>query len=343
MLSIFTMYGMNLSTTLLRAIWLSSLLLAQRLQREDYCGPQGRYQIESILGKGGYGITYKAYDWQWQTYVAIKESRPEKADHLRRECALVNFIEEHRNIPDIYEAFIQNGCYYYVMELAGEVSLRQIIDYRPEWLTEEHIRYVMQEVAEALDFIHKRGLIHCDVKPDNIMLKDSSNGVQVYLIDFGAACAQGRGNCPGQYTPAYASPEQYRQGCKGVQADIYAFGATFYHALTRREPPSAPERLRKNAPLSIQTLRPDVSPKLAQLIESCMNLYPQSRPSNMQVILKQLSNIRDEDLSHQNKSGDHGDEDIDWIAYIITMGGGGMLLLLWLLGGGDNKKSDKRS
>ena len=238
-----------------------------RTLQENTTLQEGKYRIISVLGQGGFGITYLAEQTMLERRVAIKEfymkelcSRDGSTSHVTigtegsRETVTrfrEKFLKEarniaklnHPNIVKIIDVFEENGTAYYVMEYAEGGSLADKVK-REGYLSESvATRYIMQ-VAEALAYVHARKMNHLDVKPANIMLTGTDTAV---LIDFGLSKQYNVGGQQTSTTPVgisegYAPMEQYKQGGVGEfspETDIYALGATFFKLLTGKTPPSA--------------------------------------------------------------------------------------------------------
>ncbi len=267
---------------------------------------QGKYRINSELGRGGFGVTYAATQLMLGSLVAIKEmfpsgcirqgmtiTPPTTLDSTGWQQAKNDFIAEARalarfNHPDIVrvlDLFEANGTAYMVMEhLEGE-TLQAKID-RQGRLSPLVVSSLAQRVAQGLDLVHSAGLLHRDLKPDNIFIERSG---RVVLIDFGSA----RGFVTGKtvrhtqlVTPGYAPMEQYGNAAKfGPYTDFYALGATLYHALTGEMPPSAPDRL-VGEPL--KALPFSVPVELRRVIEQSMQIKVADRPQHAKDILALL-------------------------------------------------------
>lgn len=230
----------------------------------------GKYKIERVLGQGGFGITYLATVHSSLRKVAIKEfffkqycGREENTSNvyvpLIENIKLVSkfrakFLKEaitlkglnHKNIVKVYESFEENNTAYYVMEYVDGSSLKKMLDQRGAIGESEAIGYINQ-VADALEYIHARRIMHLDIKPDNIML---GNNGQVTVIDFGVSkLYDDTGNGLTYTTPVgtskgYSPFEQTYDG--GVssfspQSDVYALAATLYKLLSGVTPPPSPE------------------------------------------------------------------------------------------------------
>ncbi len=227
----------------------------------------GKYKIISVLGQGGFGITYLAEQTMLERKVAIKEffmkdfcERSEVTSHItlgtESSRKTVNrfrekFLKEARNIAKfdhpgivrIYDIFEENGTAYYVMDYIDGESLGDMIKRSGTIPEAEATRYIIQ-AAEALAYIHERKMNHLDIKPANIMINRKNESV---LIDFGLSKQYDAGGQQTSTTPVgisegYAPMEQYKKGGVGEfspQTDIYALGATFFKLLTGKTPPSA--------------------------------------------------------------------------------------------------------
>ncbi len=235
--------------------------------RENTTLQGGKYRIISVLGQGGFGITYLAEQTMLERRVAIKEfymkelcGRDGSTSHVTigtegsRETVTrfrEKFLKEarniaklsHPNIVKVIDVFEENGTAYYVMEYAEGGSLADKVK-RESYLTEPvATRYILQ-VAEALAYVHAKKMNHLDVKPANIMLTGTDTAV---LIDFGLSkqynvVGQQTSTTPVGISEGYAPMEQYKQGGVGEfspETDIYALGATFFKLLTGITPPSA--------------------------------------------------------------------------------------------------------
>ena len=229
----------------------------------------GKYRIERILGQGGFGITYLATDVTLNRKVAIKEfflkefclrntmasvfvSNPTNSEFVER--YLSKFLKEartlanlrHENIIQVYEFFEENNTAYYVMEYIEGETLQEIVTRKGKLVEQEALGY-MNQVAEALEYIHSLRINHLDVKPANIMVRKSDG--RAVLIDFGGAKQYDTRGDQTSTTPVgishgYAPMEQYIPGGVSTfspQTDIYSFGATLYKLVTGNTPPAASE------------------------------------------------------------------------------------------------------
>lgn len=227
----------------------------------------GRYTIGKAVGFGGFGITYKAWDNQLESIVAIKEyypsgivNRPPGTSELilfsgekrkEFEFGLSRFIEEARNttkfnscenIVNVYEYFEENNTAYFVMEFLDGMNLSEYISLNGGKLPLETSLEIIFKICNALKYVHEAGFIHRDISPDNIFM--CKNGA-VKLIDFGAArfSSEEEKSFTIILKPGFAPPEQYEQvSDQGPKTDVYALGATLYYIITGVKPDESSNR-----------------------------------------------------------------------------------------------------
>lgn len=228
---------------------------------------QNRYHVGVVIGFGGFGILYKAWDEQLKTVTAIKEYYPirlaERIPDSREvtvyagrsmqeyEAGLERFLEEarnickfssHRNVVNAYNFFKENGTAYIVMEYLDGLTLRSFLKANGEKISLAYAKEIILSVANALQALHKEQIIHRDISPDNIFLL--SDG-RIKLIDFGAArlSVDEKERRPIELKPGYAPPEQYQvAGEQGPWTDVYGLGATMYRAITGSVPTESVRR-----------------------------------------------------------------------------------------------------
>ena len=202
--------------------------------RSDFLG----YRIEELLGRGGMGVVYRAYDLRLKRPVALKLVAPSLARDTRflerfaRESELVMSLE-HPNVVPIYDAGDFEGRVYLAMWLVDGRDLGSVL--RAEGpLEPARAIAICAQIASALDAAHARGLVHRDVKPSNVLLDSSEH---VYLADFGLTRRLDDDEHPAAEdrslgTPAYLAPEQLEGGPVDGRADIYSLGCVLYECLT---------------------------------------------------------------------------------------------------------------
>jgi serine/threonine protein kinase len=201
----------------------------------------GQYKLEAPLGKGGMASVYRAYQASMDRYVAIKVMTPEIADdpnfveRFQREARTIGRLE-HPHILPVIDFGVSDGIYYIVMRYMDGGSLDDRL--RQRRLRVDEIVHYLDQIASALDYAHQRGVIHRDLKPNNVLLDRANN---CYLTDFGIARIEGTerkltatGSVMG--TPAYMSPEQAMGRSVDGRSDIYALGVMLYEMVTGRLP-----------------------------------------------------------------------------------------------------------
>ena len=203
-------------------------------------GRIGKYTIEKELGQGGFGKVYLAFDPDVGQPVAIKKLLAEgDSDLLRRFQMEIRTTAglRHKNIVTIYASGEEDGHPYLVMEFLEGHTLKQVIQERWPLSLLDKVR-IMTQVAEGLAYAHSKGVVHRDVKPENIMLLPDDN---VKIMDFGIALGPNRNSAVTQAggiigTPSYFSPEQLEGYKANEQSDIFSFGDVFYELLTGVHP-----------------------------------------------------------------------------------------------------------
>jgi hypothetical protein len=250
-----------------------------------------QYRIERLLGRGGMGAVYLAHELALDRDVAIKVLPPEQAgaaelrERFRREARTAARLS-HPNIVPLHTFGEVDGLVYFVMGyVAGESLASRLRRNGP--LPSDEVRTLLAEVADALAYAHRHGVVHRDIKPDNILI-DAESG-SPHLTDFGIAKAgfsDGRLTAAGQLmgTPAYMSPEQVL-GRPDVDArsDLYSLGVAAYEMLSGRLPfegenpmETLTQRLRQQ-PTPLRTVAPNVPDDLAVAIERCLERDPANR------------------------------------------------------------------
>ncbi|HJQ65528.1 MAG TPA: serine/threonine-protein kinase [Gemmatimonadales bacterium] len=248
----------------------------------------GRYSIERELGRGGMGIVLLARDVALDRPVAIKLLPSQLA---ARDSERERFVNEartaaglsHPNIVPIHLVEARGGLVYFVMAYVDGETLRERVE-RAGPLPPRLAMKLLQEVAWALAYAHQRGVIHRDVKPDNIMIERASE--RALVTDFGIALGQRGDSSPvGGIvgTARYMSPEQACGEPVDARSDLYSLGATFFYALTGRPPFEAKnlaailaKQVAEPAPL-VQRIRPELPAKLAAVIDRCLQKVPSAR------------------------------------------------------------------
>ena len=274
--------------------------------------PQGtelhqRYVIESLLGHGGFGITYAAYDQVLGARVAIKEYLPRHlatraegrtqvsvysgAARQHYDYGLKKFMEEaqvlaqfahHPNVVSARDFFEANGTAYMVMEYVEGVTLKEYLENKGGRISFEEAQGIMMPVMDALREVHQAGLLHRDISPDNIYITIAA---QIRVIDFGAAryyAGEQSKSLSVILKPGYAPEEQYRSsGKQGAWTDVYAVGATLYKALTGQTPPDALDRKEEDTLEPPSRLGVSLRPPAERALMKAMAVSPGQRFQTM--------------------------------------------------------------
>lgn len=226
------------------------------------------YRLEAVLGAGGFGLTYLAWDAHLQKRVALKEFLP--ADialraldgsivpiatqrHEDYRWGLERFLQEartlarfsHPHIVRVLRYFEANNTGYMVMDYEHGESFSRLLKREP-CPPEERLRAILMPLLDGLRAVHEAGFLHRDIKPSNVFLREQGGPL---LIDFGAArhAVGGAGNYTAVVTPGYAPMEQYSgQAAQGPWSDIYAVAGVFFRAVTDEAPPDAVGRMRRD-------------------------------------------------------------------------------------------------
>ena len=267
----------------------------------------GRYSIERELGRGGMGIVLLARDVALDRPVAIKllpphlAANPDGRDRFLQEARTAAGLS-HPNIVPIHLVEARGDLVFFVMGYVDGETLRERVE-RSGPLSPRLAMKLLQEVAWALAYAHQRGLIHRDVKPDNIMIERATE--RALVTDFGIALGKGEGERPGDLvvgTARYMSPEQACGEPVDARSDLYSLGATFFYALTGRAPfegATLPAILAKQvtepAPL-VQAIRPEVPAKFAAVVDRCLAKLPDKRFQTGDDVARVVGEVRGRDF-----------------------------------------------
>lgn len=271
------------------------------------------YVVREVLGRGGFGITYRAHDERLDIDVAVKEyaprhlfSRPEGQCHVERrdrskpqplQGGLNRFMQEgrrlarfqHRNIVNVRSYFEAHGTGYLVMDYYAGQTLTEELTCQGGRLSEADALAMMQDILDGLSAVHAEGLLHRDISPQNIYRTDEDRYV---LLDFGAARmheADANQELTVVVKPGYTPREQYHpDGWHGPHTDVYACAATLYRCLTGFVPPEAPQRT------DIDVLPPHqmdsaITPQTSQAVIAGLALDPHERPASAAGFAQRLS------------------------------------------------------
>jgi serine/threonine protein kinase len=244
-----------------------------------------RFVIERRIGSGGFGVVYEAWDGRLERPVAVKaiEQRGEAGRRVLREAQAAARLN-HPGIVTLYEMGEEDGNALLVTELVEGNTLARL-SHAGE-LTDREIGEIGADLCEALDHAHARGVVHRDIKPQNVQVTDGEPRAK--LMDFGVARLAGdaaltaTGDVLG--TLAYMSPEQADGRNAGPEADVYSLALTLYECWSgenphRRATPAATARAIGSRPRSLRRLRPDLPRELTDIIDACLAPRPNHRPS----------------------------------------------------------------
>ena len=248
----------------------------------------GKYTIEKELGKGGFGITYLARNKEGKQVVIkmLKNELHNRNDFKQLEEDFVNEAVKlsqfkHPNIVPIIEVINDRG-WCIVMEYIRGQTLDTLVKDQNNYLTCKDALHYIKQIAEALKAVHGKGLLHRDIKPQNILIKEDTK--EAVLIDFGLALKFDRSFVAnsGGLSHGYAALEQYESNVIwDYYTDIYALAATLYFALTKTKPISAKERAGAKKLVSPQSINPAISESVNNAIERGMTLDPTYRPQSV--------------------------------------------------------------
>lgn len=309
------------------------------VKRYDYVLPQGfvlqggkrEYVVDSVLGKGGFGVTYKVIghvdvdNIDFDAPFAVKEFFPDicsrETDNATIKVpetkqaevtnGLKDFVNEaHRlqdtcklnhNIVNVNEVFQANGTAYYVLEYLGGGDLRKMVDESPnKALTEQQMLELMLPVGRAVQCLHENHILHLDIKPDNIVMRKGRKGAadEPVLIDFGLATHFNSSGAPTSMTPSqgisagYSPIEQYSLLRQfDPRLDVYAFSATCLYLLTGKDPAEA---LSMPAVFDESIIPATVSDHVRQAIKHGMSKEKDLRTPSMKQLLTELQPGQDD-------------------------------------------------
>ncbi len=273
----------------------------------------GQYRILEIIGQGGMGTVYKALDTQTQHSVALKlmhkhlADKPDFQARFLSECRASAALY-HQHIVQIYDVALLDGQLFMVMEYVDGGTLRKLLNAQLSkncFMDLREIVTITRQVAQALHYAHSQGLIHRDVKPDNVLLRARSaesvspSDIRAVLTDFGLAKrVQGNASITtsGELlgTLAYMAPEQFRDIPLDGRTDIYALGVMLYELVSGRQPfvsTSAMDIIlmhTQGEPERLQDLRPDTPPALVSIVLRAMLKNPDDRYTSAGEVAREL-------------------------------------------------------
>jgi len=271
-----------------------------------------QYSIQGLLGRGGMGAVYLATETALERDVAIKVLPPDRGatqdsrDRFRREARTAARLS-HPNIVPLHTFGDVDGTLYFVMGYVRGESLATRLK-REGRLAIEEARRILIEICDALDYAHKLGIVHRDIKPDNVLIEEETG--RALLLDFGVAKAVGAGQTLTEVgsvlgTPQYMSPEQ-AQGKSDIdsRSDLYSLGVMGYAMISGRLPfeGATPgdvmaQHITKDAP-ALKALVPDVAPEIASALGRCLEKDPSRRWPDAKS-LKDSIEVREGDIPEE--------------------------------------------
>lgn len=272
-----------------------------------------RYQLGSVIGKGGFGITYAAWDETLQIPVAIKEYFPQDfvtrnteysdevevtegnqkkyiigLEHFIRESRVLAMMKDMQGVVKVQDYFEENNTAYIVMEYIQGISLKEYgWKEKPE---PGKLLEMMKEPIQALIALHKQGVMHRDITPTNLLVQEDG---AVKLIDFGSASSMNRDQSMIVVTQKYAPIEQYNSSGKGMGAwtDVYGLCATLYEVLTGTEPQESVLRAHKEELLPLEKAKVKLKRYQIRAIMEGLAVEPEKRPQSMEEFRSKLYNL----------------------------------------------------
>ena len=271
--------------------------LRQIIQLRNISEAVGRYCVERLLGRGGFGAVYEVVDTRNpRARFALKETLDAQSiTSLEKEFDTLRGLQ-HPNLPRYYETFQAAGNGYLVMELVPGQNLQQILEHQKGPLAETQVLGYAVQLCDVLSYLHAQNppILHRDIKPANIRL--TPEGL-IKLVDFGLLKV-GAGTTQSSrrgLTPAYAPLEQYGGTAQHTDArsDIYSLGATLYHLLTNQPPSPIAERIAGSADTLVlpQRLNPRISNPVARAIADALAIKRDARYPSAAIFKQALQGI----------------------------------------------------
>lgn len=263
----------------------------------------GRYEVLSSLGEGGMGAVFRARDRELDDEVALKVLKPPSSEGeslteiLRQEIKLARMIT-HVNVVRVHDFGEAHGLLFLTMEYVPGTTLRELLDGQPGLGLTPALQ-IAKQICRGLTAVHKAGIVHGDLKPQNVMVM--GNGV-VKLMDFGVARAGAAGGvssaAPIAGTPLYMSPEQARGAELDERSDLYSAGVVLFELFTGQPPfrdGDSEEIMRAHLdepPPNPRSLRPELPESLTGIILACLDKSRLRRPDSAADLERRLMRVR---------------------------------------------------
>lgn len=261
----------------------------------------GNFRVDSILGRGGMGVVYKAYDKVLDRNVAIKILLQQLTDEefikrFIREARITAKVE-HPNIVQIYSVNKFTNCWYIAMQFIKGKTLEEYLNEGYRFSIRDSL-IVIRSIADALSLAHRYGIIHRDIKPSNIMIDEQGH---VKVMDFGLARSRlsNKITQEGVYlgTPQYSSPEQCTSSAIDERSDIYSLGVVLYELLAGKElykaetPLSLLKKIVEEEPVSLRQLNPDIPISIVNLVMKMMAKQKEVRYPSIKNVVSEIDMI----------------------------------------------------
>lgn len=274
-----------------------------------------RYVIGKVIGNGGFGITYLAFDTERMCKVAIKEYFPvglavripdritiepissrysrefeNGRERFFNEAEILSHLDAGTDVIKMYSVFAENGTVYYVMEYIDGLTLSEYVE-KCGKISGGQALFAALEICTAFTFIHEKGIIHRDLSPDNVMIT-SDGGIRI--VDFGNArpfVIDGENSLTVVLKPGYAPIEQYQHyGRQGPWTDIYSLGAVLYYALTLETPSDPMTRTEDDS--VFQTGLSYIDRRFAAILDRMTAIKTESRYLSCAELYSELKAVR---------------------------------------------------
>lgn len=263
-----------------------------------------RYRIGELIGTGGMANVYKATDLIDGTVVAVKilreecRSNSELVRRFKNESKAISVLD-HPNIVKVYDFSMTEKIQYIIMEYIDGITLKEYMEYRGQPLTYKETLHFITQILAALQHAHDRGIVHRDIKPQNMMLLSDSS---IKVMDFGIARFSRSENQTmtdkAIGSVHYISPEQARGGATNAKADLYSVGVMMYEMLSGRlpfesdSPVSVAIKQISDTPTPLRELNPAVPEALAAITERAMAKDPRERYPSAQAMLADIDEFK---------------------------------------------------
>ncbi len=273
---------------------------------------RGDYDVKEQIGRGGMGLVFRAMEKSLKRQVALKVL---PFPHVHDDGLVQRFTNEariaarleHSNIVPVYRVGRSGDVIYFTMRYLRGPSLAELI-VETGTMAPDDIRRILKECAEALGYAHQHGVVHRDVKPDNVMFKESG---EVVVCDFGIARAASGGNLTGTGmaigTPYYMSPEQFRAKPLDGRSDIYSLGVVAYQCITKDLPFAGEDSFaigykHVTEPLPNPPLKTEAHRALFKIVARMMAKEPSDRYPDTNALIKDLSTGASTDRTFTSRS-----------------------------------------